>query len=1172
MVSGPTFSSPSPRRDQLAGGQWLRGPVDRLSIFLASALLILCAVSDIGAQPECPSRVVQRDRLWEEAYKLQTSGDIAAAIAAGEKMLAIERELYTPPEEQLALSLDWLAEREMEREGFVQAARRWSEALSIRTTLYGTSDWRVIDTSLNLGRAQQMEKLDRQQRQALADAQRAYKRVSVLHEQGKDAEALKLAEQVRATRVQILGAAHVDYAMVLNDMAVMCDNTGDYARAERLYGEAIEILKKTLGQSHPEYATGLNNLAEIYRRQGDYLRAEPLYRQALSIKKAVLGDSSSGYANTLNNLAALYDDMGNYARAEPLYRQAVEIYRREPGEKHPTYALGLINLALLYKKTGDYARAVPLCRQAIEIVKAAAGEAHPTYASGLNNLATMYDDMGDYSRAEPLYRQAAEIYKNLLPGAPHPIYATALNNIATMYKKTGHFARAEPLFRQVLEIIRARLGDAHPTFGSSLNNLAALYDDMGDYAQAEPLYRQALECRRKTVGKLHPLYAESLNNLATLCMRTGDYGKAEPLYQQAADIYKASLGEGHSSYALSLNNLAGLYDTTGNDARAEALYRQALEISFRLLEVTALTQAERQQLAMGRSVRYQLDSYLSLAVRAQKFQRAVYAQVLLWKGAVTLRQQLNHAARRAESAEAGKLLEQLQQVARSIANLALNTPDMAKDQAWRRQLDELTDRKEALEADLGRANTDFNRQRQVSELTPEQLQASLPGGTALIDLLEYGHSQPDPNKKGARIWQRRVAAFVLRNGCEIQMVDIGGADEITAQVDLWRGVQGIWDHANSASSAFGSDAENAAGKLRGLLWDKLVPHLGDAKQILLSPDGALSRFPLAALPGNKAGTYLIEEGYAIAFIPVPQMLPRLVNDSEKTNRVPSLLLVGDVDYGAAPGTSEQLASSRAAPRPNAQRGLSPEWSALGGTRAEIAAVRETFTRRLGGEHIDTLDGAEATEQYFRRLAPKHRYLHLATHGFFAPPQLRSALSESFRLPNAGQQTPGSGDVIGFHPGLLSGIVLAGANRALQSDQDDGILTALEVADLDLTGVELTTLSACETGLGQAAGGEGLLGLQRAFQTAGARTVVSTLWSIDDAAARALMIGFYQNLWDKRLGKLEALRQAQLKMLRQGGQQGSLPKRGIQFDPRPGSTPTRLPPYYWAAFVLSGDWQ
>jgi CHAT domain-containing protein len=237
-------------------------------------------------------------------------------------------------------------------------------------------------------------------------------------------------------------------------------------------------------------------------------------------------------------------------------------------------------------------------------------------------------------------------------------------------------------------------------------------------------------------------------------------------------------------------------------------------------------------------------------------------------------------------------------------------------------------------------------------------------------------------------------------------------------------------------------------------------------------------------------------------------------------------------------------------------------------------VNKLFRKRFPRGRLTKLAGTEATEAAVRRQAVRHRYLHFATHGFFAPPALRSALAAASRA-----EKPGDGnlfsvqDVAGFHPGLLSGLVLAGANRPVRADRDDGILTALEVAELDLGGVELAVLSACETGLGETAGGEGVLGLQRAFQTAGAHAVVASLWKVPDRATKELMARFYANLWGKkRLSKLEALRRAQLWLLREGARDPGL----VRALERPGRPPAakggRTAPYYWAAFVLSGDWR
>jgi CHAT domain-containing protein len=213
-----------------------------------------------------------------------------------------------------------------------------------------------------------------------------------------------------------------------------------------------------------------------------------------------------------------------------------------------------------------------------------------------------------------------------------------------------------------------------------------------------------------------------------------------------------------------------------------------------------------------------------------------------------------------------------------------------------------------------------------------------------------------------------------------------------------------------------------------------------------------------------------------------------------------------------------------------------------------------------------LSKEKATEEAIRMHAPRCRYLHLATHGFFAPESMKSALSPNQRgyemAWSAARDRRFEDRVEGLHPGVLSGIALAGANRGApptmppEPPADDGIFTASEVAMLDLKGVDLVVLSACETSLGATAGGEGMIGLQRAFQVAGARTVIASLWKVDDTATQKLMEQFYRNLWEHKMGKLEALESAQKWLMKQ-----KRPDGGTYADP-----------YYWAAFVLSGDWR
>jgi CHAT domain-containing protein/Tfp pilus assembly protein PilF len=1232
---------------------------------LAQAVLLapLCAdPAQSSLSPKQQQKLKERDRYTEEASRLRQQGKVSEAIAAARKMLAIERQVFGDVHEDVAGSLEWLADMYEQREDFAAAVAARREVLAVRTKLHGEKHWKTTDARLALADAEHQGRMTATQRRRLAEAQRLNDEVVALYGQGRYREAIERARQVLEIRKDELGDRHALYAIGMNNLALLYNSIGNYAKAEPLYRRALQIKKVALGEQHPDYATGLNNLAGLYRATGDYTKAEPLYRQAAEIHKQTLGARHPACATNLNNLALLYQDMGWYARAESLYRQAKDIYKEALGEKHPLYATSLNNLARLYQVTGEYAKAEPLLSQALAIREQALGKQHPDYAISLNNLARLYRAMGEYAKAEPLLRQALQIKKEAL-GEHHPDYAISLNELALLYRSLGDYARAEPLFQQALQINKQALGERHPDYAISLNNLALLYQDMGDFTRAEPLLRQALRIARQSVGEHHPTYAvgltslahlyvvrrdydraeplyrkaleirkqalgerhldyaTTLNELAWLYESKGDYSRAEPLYRQALEIRKQALGEQHPDYATALNNLAALYKFMGDYARAEPLYRRALQITSRALgeqhpdcatgldnqawlyraeaarlqfllppaapphqlaalcacaadcarahdrlrrsveisranlELAAAAQSQRQQLDLLTQMRRRLDAYLSLAPQGPQDAAAQYRAVLAWKGAVGRRQRYERLARRRPDLAAD--FAALDRASMRLAALALGAPDPRRLQERHRQIQELTDEKERLERALAGKSVTFRTAKGMQHLEPSQLRASLPADAVLLDFLEYDQFDPIPWKKDGWGWEQRLAAFVVRRDGLVR-VDLGPVRAVSETVQRWR---------QALQRRFRTEGDSRLGtEVRQLVWEPLAPHLSGTRLVLVAPDGVLTRVPFAALPGGRKDSYLLEE-VALAVVPVPQLLPELVaprGDDGKAE--PSLLVVGDVRYDAA-DSGAAAADSRSAPR----GGALMQWKTLEGTRAEVAAIKDSFQRRFRKGTVTDLREDEATEAEVRKEAPAQRYLHFATHGFFAPKELRSALAEASRGGKADADNLFEhGGVAGFHPGLLSGVVLAGANRPADPARDDGILTALEVEALDLSGVELATLSACETGLGEEAGGEGLLGLQRAFQLAGARGVVASLWTVDDKATRELMVRFYENLWKRRMSKLEALRQAQLWMLREGASRGMVDVR-VPTERLP-IEDNRLAPYYWAAFCLSGDWR
>jgi CHAT domain-containing protein len=361
--------------------------------------------------------------------------------------------------------------------------------------------------------------------------------------------------------------------------------------------------------------------------------------------------------------------------------------------------------------------------------------------------------------------------------------------------------------------------------------------------------------------------------------------------------------------------------------------------------------------------------------------------------------------------------------------------------------------------------------------------------------------------------------------------------------------------------------------LRRLVWDQIEPLLPNVKTVILIPDGSLTRVPWYAMPGKSPGSYLIHD-YAIAVAAHGQQLCGLL--SQAPNPVGRLLVVGAIDYDSPPAAEPTVDETANSPQRRAlRRPGSRPWPSLSGTAGEAEVIAGLWGH-LG--RVTPLSGTGATEAALAREMPMSKYIHIATHGFFADAEFPSAFqteTNDDRLLLGGVAMRGARSTVAErNPFLLSGLVLAGANLPQKTDAwgaatgDDGILTAEEMVDLDLSGTDLVVLSACETGLGMVAGNEGVFGLQRAFHLAGARTVVASLWKVPDAATQELMKSFYENMWKKNQPKLEALRQAQLMMLNKeidNGDAGS----GLERIGPPGSRAT--PTWVWAAWSLSGDW-
>lgn len=979
--------------------------------------------------------------------------------------------------------------------------------------------------------------------------------------QGKYDEAETLLRRSLEIFEELFGPKHTQTLFYVNTLANQLLISGKYAEAEALFHRVVDGRKELLGDQHPEYADALTRLGFLYRAQGSFAQAEPCFRTSTEIALKSWGRESVAYANCLCNIGSLHGSQGTYGEALRYFQEALEVFQRLNGEELD-YGHTLCNIAATYNMQGKPLEAEPVIRRAVAIYEAKLGPNHPNLGRALGVAASIAHGLADDAEAERLSRRVVDI-QLAAHGKQHVEYGRALLHLASAYSQRNEWSRAEPLLDQALQTYREAVGEQHPEYATALVYLATAYQNQNRLADAERLLLQAREVQIAKLGEGHPNAITGLSTLATVQFLQGRNDEARTNYQKAYDLARTNFGDDSEIAARYLNGLARIEHSLGDFAAAEPHCRAALEATLAWIERTMEAQSERRQLALAASQAWYLDTYLSIAADSGKFAEGAYRNALRRKGITWMQQRRLRAV--ADDPQSAPLFAELQTTASKLAQQAMTEPTPELRDIWRREVDDLARKKEDLEQQLAARSEAYRQSKQ--SVTLEDLTASLPADAALIDFVEYAHyRKPGPNGR-QNLTERRFAAFVVRKNRPVELIGLGAADGAVAAIDRWREAYGI-----------GPDGVAAGRQLREQLWSPLEPRLDGVKFVIVSPDGALGRLPLAALPGRKPDDYLVED-WALTTVAVPQALPSLLKDDAEATPAPSgnLLLVGGIDYDAVAG-APQLAEA-----PKKQFGRRPtrgaDWKGfepLAGTVGEIAVIEKTYRDFFGDEGLTTLEKGAAVEERFTVEAPNHLYLHIATHGFFAPPSLRTAIAAAPTTVAADAFDPGDSRslaaapmLVGLHPGLLSGLALAGANRPPAEDRADGILTAEEVQTLDLRRVELATLSACETGLGEVAGGEGLLGLQRSFQVAGVRTTVSSLWKVDDVQTRALMERFYRNLWEKELTKLEALREAQLWMLREG------PRRDVRLRPtdlNPVAELKKSPPFYWAAFLLSGDWR
>jgi CHAT domain-containing protein/Tfp pilus assembly protein PilF len=1058
--------------------------------------------------------------------------------------LAMYRRNIRGDHPMLALGLDHLGTALFEESKLDQAEPLLREALQMRRRLFKGDHADLAESIRNMG--------------------------LVLDAQNKLESAEPLLRESLAMRKRLYKGDHIEIAADLGSIAMLLRRQKKLQEAERLLREEFEMRQRLDPEDRPDTAKALVNLGFVIGHQERFPEAEPLARQCLAMLQRLHKGDHEDTLECISLLGLTLKKQGKLKEAEPVLRDALAMSRRLFEGDHRTTAANLNNLAGVLRAQEKLAEAESLFRESLAMSERSRAGDQPEVAQCLGNFVGLLTQQGKLAEAEKFGRQSLAMARRLY-GADNPELAFPLNNLGYVLWLDDQPEQAEKFFRESLSIRQRFYKGDHYLITTNLNNLALALIDQGKLAEAESIARQGLAMQERIGLKEEGVLRAGRSTLGLALLRQDKPAEAEPLFRDALERIRRQVGADHPSAAGIMGNLCTSLRDQGKLAEAEAVSREELRMFRRLVERYADAESDGNALTYLSNLPMCRDGFLTITRMASSDPVATYEEV--WNAKAILARVYERralAARTARTAnpKAAALLSDLVEARRRRAErlLAPRANDVAGQKRRDLDLAALDTRIAELDGKLRPLLPALERSEKLAQAKPIDLQKRLPHDVAVVDLQKYvDFAKKTVGPDGERSFERHYLAFVV-TADSIKRVELGLAGPIEESIRDW----------NAAIRTPGKDIPAELPRaVRELAWDKIRRELpASVKTVYLATDMAMALVPWAALPGDREGTILLED-YALAVIPhAPFLLDRLTPEKSASDIPNRLLAVGGVAFDDAPARpakrNENSVGAMAAP-PDSERKL--KWNLLPGTESEAKGLQALATRRK----LDCalLSGSEASTSAVLDELSRARFAHLATHGFFADPKLRSVLHVDSRLFEMhGQERVGAG---AQSPMLLSGLVFAGANRPDTAGR--GLLVGEALVDRDLSGLDLAVLSACETGLGDVTRGEGVFGLQRAFHLAGARNVVASLWKVEDSATAALMAIFYRELWENDQPPIEALRRAQLEIYRNPGKIAELAKgwRG-GFEVVPGDTADappsadksgHAPPRQWAAFTLSG---
>ncbi len=912
--------------------------------------------------------------------------------------------------------------------------------------------------------------------------------------------------------------------------------------------ETVEQLKKMKEKNYTadlNYAVSFSDNSGIYESKEKFGRLEKTMLYALS-PEALADRTPEEKARDYNDVGEMMYNAGKYNSALISFMTANVIYINQGKENTKDNSLVLSNIGLLYHTTGRYNLALDYSVKALEI-RERIGNDNEGLTASYNNLGVLNKDMGNYTEADEYIEKSLQLIREN-DGENSTPHAIVLNNKAILNQQMGKYKDAEEILKEAIRKASDDLREKSPNFIRMKVNLALLYQLQEKYSDAEEIYLDAISLKKRRLGTNHPDYAVLLRNLASLYMLTEQYDKVEQNLIEARDIFRDKFGEENPAYALTLHDLGRFYLFTGNlnEANtnlemAEKIQKEALGthhpvyVDTREAQAILKWQMNENEPALE-AYKEVLDEYLNQIhtffpamsdydkskfwekihpkfIRFYSYATGIYNENpevagLLFNYHVATKALLlndaNKVKNRILSSGNPGLIDKYNEWIDLKKYLArcytLGQKELQEDNI---NIDSLEMVANTREKELSKLSSDFASSREAKTPDYKEISNNLKSGEACIEFIRFNNYQglmPDSVIK--------YAALVLKNNQHTPALEIyeKGNEMETTYARLYKTEM---QNANENSEFY------------HVYWGQLEELTTETRNLYISPDGIFNQVNLNTLK-SPSGQYLINKKNIYYITSSKELLKKVVDPTTVTAN--NAVLIGN------PHFAKDI---------NWDKVTSMPLQELPGTETEINKIETEMKSR---NYKTTVYKYESATEENIKTVKNPAVFHVATHGFFM------------------QDLPSGNDKIfgieplkaAENPLLRSGLMLAGADNTIQQigtidtkKKDDGILNAYEAMLLNLDNTEMVVLSACETGLGETKNGEGVYGLQRAFQIAGASSIIISLWEVSDNVTQELMTTFYKR-WLTTKNKHAAFREAQLHVK------------------------ARHPePFYWGAFIMVG---